>query len=98
MYLVRRATQAEVAARVGNGDTPRYRYLLWPPDPRAIEQAAVSTGGSIYYRPLGSLLPPFKEIFDQFRRSYIVCATSQRVWRGAGTTSRFASAGRVATT
>ena len=74
MYLARRDTQTEIAAKAGSKFTvfTPYGSLLWPPDPRVIEQAAVSTGGSIYYRPLGSLLPPFKEIFDRFRRSYIV--------------------------
>ena len=73
MYLARRDTPAEVAARTRNNrDATPYGSLLWPPDPRVIEQATISTGGSIYYRPLGSLLPSFKEIFDRFRRSYIL--------------------------
>jgi hypothetical protein len=72
MYLARRDTQTEVAVKARNKDAAPYGSLLWPPDPRVIEQATVSTGGSVYYRPLGSLLPPFKEIFDRFRRSYIL--------------------------
>ena len=37
-----------------------------------IEEATVSTGGTVYFHPHGTLLPDFKEIIDQFRRSYIV--------------------------
>jgi VWFA-related protein len=72
MYLARRDTQTEIASKVRNKEATPYGMLLWPPDPQVIEQATVNTGGSIYYRPLGSLLPPFKEMFDRFRRSYIL--------------------------
>ena len=72
MYLARRDTQMEYAVKIGVKGAIPYTGLLWPPDPRVIERATESTGGSVYYHPQGSLLPDFREIFDRFRRSYVI--------------------------
>lgn len=72
MYLARRDTQDEIALKLEIKRATPYAKFLWPPDPHVIEKAAESTGGSVYYHPSGTLLPDFKEIFDRFRRSYVV--------------------------
>jgi hypothetical protein len=72
MYLARRDTQMEYAVKIGVKGAMPYSSLLWPPDHHVIERATESTGGSVYYHPQGSLLPDFREIFDRFRRSYVI--------------------------
>jgi hypothetical protein len=72
MYLARRETAEEFAVKMEIKGAIPYSGLLWPPDQHVIERAAESTGGTVYYHPQGSLLPDFRAIFDQFRKSYVI--------------------------
>jgi hypothetical protein len=72
MYLARRETAEEFAVKMEIKGAIPYSGLLWPPDHHVIERAAESTGGSVYYHPQGTLLPDFRAIFDQFRKSYVI--------------------------
>lgn len=72
MYIARRETAEEFAVKMGIKGAIPYSGLLWPPDQHVIERAAESTGGSVYYHPQGTLLPDFRAIFDQFRKSYVI--------------------------
>lgn len=72
MYLLRRDTQMELAAQEKIKGAIPYEGLYWPPDPRVIEDAAVATGGSVFYHPHGAILPDFSRILDKFRRSYVL--------------------------
>ena len=72
MYLARRDTAMEFAVKNDIKYAAPYATLLWPPDHHVIERGTESTGGSVYYHPAGSLLPDFREIFDRFRKSYVI--------------------------
>jgi hypothetical protein len=72
MYLLRRDTQTEIAALQGIKSATPYAHLYWPPDARVIEEAAISTGGTVFHHPDGAILSDLKRILDLFRRSYVV--------------------------
>lgn len=73
MYLALRSNAREIMAAAGMRPVPDpYRFLWWPPDPQIIQDAARSTGGSVFFHPVGSLTGELRQILDTFRQSYVL--------------------------
>ena len=75
MYLALRSNAREIRAAFHMSPSPLfdpYRFLWWPPDPQVIQDAARSTGGSVFFHPAGSLTGDLRQILDTFRQSYVL--------------------------
>jgi Ca-activated chloride channel family protein len=72
VHVVRRSTVAEQRAMRGLSGALS-SSLLWPADPKVIEDVAQLTGGQVFFRDgVGSLVEPIRRILDEFRQSYVL--------------------------
>jgi VWFA-related protein len=72
VYVARRQTVAEQRALRGLSDALS-TSLLWPADPKVIEEVAQLTGGRVFFQGgVGSLVEPIRRILDEFRQSYVL--------------------------